>query len=248
MSRRLIALTLATLILVPALAKHDAAAPHLENRSTCSLTGNPDLYGLGIRLGVYFQWLSALITSRLTSANFAGLIKSYVVFLGAIFIAILVLTRTQDSVRTEEMLILLYIFFGGDLVFSPIQPRRGAKVTLSPGFFLGVLLMVGGMGIYSAWFWFAGRNGGFVVREACTSYGFLFAKVDLGRPVVAHAFAAFSVLWTAYIVACVGMYIRMLRMLIAIRGERTVWSVVWTYLVLKPTWDALVGGVNYGMR
>jgi hypothetical protein len=36
----------------------------LDHRDTCGFEGNPDLYGLGIRLGVYFQLFSSFLANH----------------------------------------------------------------------------------------------------------------------------------------------------------------------------------------
>lgn len=36
----------------------------LEIRDTCTVTGNPDLYGLGIRVGVYTQLVSSVLANH----------------------------------------------------------------------------------------------------------------------------------------------------------------------------------------
>ena len=39
----------------------------LTRSELCSIEGNPDLYGLGIRLGIYFQLTSTSLASRLAT-------------------------------------------------------------------------------------------------------------------------------------------------------------------------------------
>ena len=38
----------------------------------CAFDGNTDLYGLGVRLGVYGQWIATLITTVLDPENEAS--------------------------------------------------------------------------------------------------------------------------------------------------------------------------------
>jgi hypothetical protein len=35
----------------------------------CAVTGNLDLYGIGIRIGIYAQWLATLIADLLTPSE-----------------------------------------------------------------------------------------------------------------------------------------------------------------------------------
>lgn len=198
--------------------------PHgqIDEREThqCTIEGNSDLYGLGIRLGVYFQWLSAIITPRLTSSNFAGLLKSFLSFIFAIFIAILVLTAQSASTHPCEVLILQYIVFGGLFIFNGIGGKPGRQIQMKMTGLLG-LIFVGesvAMAAYSSWFWLAGLRGSFLDRSGCHSYGFLFVKVDLYRPAVSHAFAALSIIY------CVWM-----TLLLAIICFMIVRAVVWCF-------------------
>ena len=52
----------------------------LERLDDCGFTGNPDPYGLGIRLGVYFQWISAFIIYRWYSKGGKEPAGDYLVF------------------------------------------------------------------------------------------------------------------------------------------------------------------------
>lgn len=46
------------------LAKRTLIPQQLDRRDPCGFEGNPDLYGLGIRLGIYFQLFSSFLANH----------------------------------------------------------------------------------------------------------------------------------------------------------------------------------------
>ncbi|KAK8252123.1 hypothetical protein IWZ00DRAFT_544161 [Phyllosticta capitalensis] len=76
-------------------------------------TGNGDLYGLGIRLGIYLQWLSSHITHTVSPASAAATHDANSVFLLAILIALTTGTaRPRKWIRAEEAYVVLLIAWG----------------------------------------------------------------------------------------------------------------------------------------
>lgn len=100
------------------LQKHDAQnrdsdTPRLLHRApSCpGFNGNSDIYGLGIRLGVYFQWLASWLTNTL-SPNEAGLSHTAnSIFVLAITIAIAT-SIASDLIKPVEVYVMLLICFG----------------------------------------------------------------------------------------------------------------------------------------
>lgn len=52
------------------------------------LVGNPDLYGLGVRVGLYAQWTATLVTTVLDPANEAALRLLNLVVQTAVFLGL----------------------------------------------------------------------------------------------------------------------------------------------------------------
>src|SRR4051812_25170410 len=71
---------------------HFPAAGMLSYRaspSKCSgFEGNPDLYGLGIRVGVYLQWFSGIIAHSFHADSVPDLLGTNTIFLMALFTAL----------------------------------------------------------------------------------------------------------------------------------------------------------------
>lgn len=62
----------------------------------CSIQGNPDLYGLGIRLGIYFQLIATFVSSRLLPEEVVTVWDTNSIFLLAIFAAVASATSDQS--------------------------------------------------------------------------------------------------------------------------------------------------------
>ncbi|KAH8779810.1 hypothetical protein F5883DRAFT_540606 [Diaporthe sp. PMI_573] len=94
--------------------------------SQCGFDGNPDIYGLGVRLGAYLSWVSITIASTFFPSARKDLLDALVIFSIAFFAAI-ILESLDDETYTVELIIMGYIFFGG-IVTTSIS--LGQDVTL----------------------------------------------------------------------------------------------------------------------
>ncbi|KAH0531251.1 hypothetical protein TsFJ059_000109 [Trichoderma semiorbis] len=159
--------------------------------SQCGFEGNSDLYGLGIRLGIYFQWLSAQLCRLLYKEYVVDLDRAYMIFLAAVFIALLVLTGDADSTYDVEVLILMYILICGPFNFISGQLGEYRSIALVNVEFIVVWPAT----VYSCWFWFVGRESSFLQQPAdCGTYGFVFKQVSLRSHSTISFFRAVSVL------------------------------------------------------
>ena len=104
-------------------------SPHLAARDTCGadISGNSDLYGLGIRVGVYLQWISSLLTNVLIPAEVSDSLDTNSIFLFAVFIAIANASTTSPALRPAEAFIMLQLCFGYLLSVVSVS---GLRVTL----------------------------------------------------------------------------------------------------------------------
>lgn len=153
----------------------------------CGFEGDSDLYGLGIRLGIYMQWLTSFAPTT-DLQKFAVFRETYSIFVFAIFIAILVLTAEKRPTHTAEMLVLAYIIFGGVFITVPADLRKKNSTLLERKGFMaclrhGIILNLFGCAVagYFIWFWHRGMRGGNFLATPCGSHAFLFAKVSLSN-------------------------------------------------------------------
>jgi hypothetical protein len=79
--------------------------------SQCTFPGNPDLYGLGIQVGVYLQWISGFLANCFRADSVQDMLSTNTIFLMALFIALAIIT-TNHTVTAPEVVILLQFCFG----------------------------------------------------------------------------------------------------------------------------------------
>jgi hypothetical protein len=148
---------------------------------SCGFAGNSDIYGLGIPLGLYLQWVSAVHSKRYLASpeSILELTRTDTVFLLAISIATAVLSSGSiGEPRAVEILIMLHIFFGDiyivwydkDVRINHENRQSTAGVTLR-------ITMITCMSVLGVWFWFTGLDK--FVPAPCASFAFLFARVAL---------------------------------------------------------------------
>ena len=88
-------------------------ASALFTREICNgFVGNSELYGLGIRIGIYLQWISSLLTNILLLNGVSDSLDTNSVFLFAVFIAIANATNATGGLHPAEAFIMLQLCFG----------------------------------------------------------------------------------------------------------------------------------------
>ena len=129
-----------------------------ERMSGIGFVGNADFYGLGIRLGVYLQWIAQFLANCFLSAEWKTILGASIAFALALTIAVLLLTFEHECTFTAEIIVIIYIFWGGlivsyygspilDNMGKPIPDRRFVGTNAATA--LPLLLME----IFSLWFW-----------------------------------------------------------------------------------------------
>ena len=157
-----------------------AESPSLSAREppSCGFPGNPDIYGLGIRLGLYLLWTSTILTYELLADEVSSAVDTNVVFFLSVGVATVVLSSQSPHPYIEEIFVLLSIFFGG--FYSLAFPSKADSFSVWGLMLRGYLLLA--MSGYSVWFWFRGIGRMNTQPEGCTAEIFLFARVGLLGP------------------------------------------------------------------
>ncbi|KAK7184393.1 hypothetical protein PSPO01_09427 [Paraphaeosphaeria sporulosa] len=173
--------------------------------AVCKIEGNSDMYGLGIRLGYYFQWYGAILARWLAPSEVKSLAFSTDVFVAATFLALVILTLTDvESLEPVETYIVLLLMFGAYLALVPIyvwrlltacdpywDPTRYPRVNLGAmSANLSFTLLIGVL-VFQYWFWFDRVPD--LDHRSCQQYGFVFGEVRLNSKasVVLHALMYF---------------------------------------------------------
>lgn len=209
---------------------------HDRRDGECGFIGNPDIYGLGIRLGIYLQWIASCISSTyyIRPLDHPGLLDSYLTFNSALLIAIFVLTAQPLTTHAAEIYIVFFMIFNGWSTAFPIH-RRDRKISIRDEFW-----EVGARSaltftlnfiwaIYASWFWIAGVNAVFQ-GTPCGTKVFMFAKVDMS-PGTGGLLAARIIFGAASLLMTMAMSIAVLGGLLTrprIFFSRITESVIWT--------------------
>ena len=155
-------------------SKTFAPFSHHSMTDHCGFSGNPDLYGLGIRLSLYIQSLTVAIVatfisqskynSFLSNTNLSLFISSWVIIL-------------KVSISREARAVELGIFpvlIGSAYAAVAILLKNWN----TPKFLWGSTLTTLGTASYWLWFFWSGLD--VLPTSGCSrDYAFFFAKVDL---------------------------------------------------------------------
>lgn len=142
----------------------------------CGFDGNPDLYGLGVRSGIYIQVVSFFLAAFRLKKESAYLQSSAFVFLFAIFIA-LVRETANRTLRAPEAAILNWL-----VIFQ----LMGVVTLMTNAVSAGTVLRLAMVGFifpayigYNGWFWWVGIDVLPAPPPGCDEYGYMFTKVNL---------------------------------------------------------------------
>lgn len=161
--------------------------------AVCVFDGNTDMYGLGIRIGFYIQWYSAILASWLAPSEVASIRLTINLFIAATFLALLIqVIKNVSNLQIVEIYIILLLTFGYYLFLVPLyiwrlltscnpalDPSRFPLVR--PGRVYSVLsfLLLTAVASFQLWFWFAQVPQ--LSRQGCEEYGFFFARIRLNE-------------------------------------------------------------------
>jgi hypothetical protein len=163
---------------------------HQTSPSQCTFPGNSDHYGLGIRIGIYLQWISGLLANTLHADSVQDMLATNIIFLIALFIALAIITANNTVVATEAIILLQFCFGFLFTVSSTWGFRVSARQLNSVKEYmkrvkfplLGStirLCLASAICAYNVWFGFIGVAK--LSDSVCPPVGFLFAPVDLLR-------------------------------------------------------------------
>jgi hypothetical protein len=84
----------------------------------CSIAGNSDMYGPGIRISFYLQWTSYILAPWIAPSEVPSLRLATSLSIFVTFVA-LVLQVMKDSLHAVEIHIVLLFIFGSNLIIAP---------------------------------------------------------------------------------------------------------------------------------
>lgn len=95
------------------------------NQTLCAqgFQANTDLYGLGLRFGVYTQWISSILSNNFMPADMAVLQKVYLVFCLAVCVTTVVLSIVHACIFSVEIELLYWLYWGGFVCVFASSPN-----------------------------------------------------------------------------------------------------------------------------
>jgi hypothetical protein len=194
----------------------------------CNIPGNPQMYGLGIRIAFYVQWFGLILVQYmderdLPDVRILGLILSSATFLG------LIIEVSENSLQAAEIYIVLLLCMGYFLFMVPYylwkaltccnpywDPLRWTRERQSRIFQAMNFTLLLAISSFATWFWIAFIND---TRDegtpaGCRQSAFFFSEVSLTN----SAYIAFNaLLYFLILLVCIGI------MLIKSGWEVTLW-------------------------
>jgi hypothetical protein len=156
-----------------------------DDHTLCNqgFVGNTDLYGLGIRSGVYMQWLSSMLANNFLSTRRQEIQRIYLVFSLAICLATIIASFSKACVFGMEIIILYWMFWGGYIcVFgsAPCPIRLGSVSSWMRLDWMTVIvyLTLWSMSYHAFWFFWYAYDQSFARMPCGTVHWFIVPVLD----------------------------------------------------------------------
>lgn len=159
----------------------------------CTTDYSLDYYGFGVRLGVYFAWLSSYFANTFLPDEISGTLDTNTIFLLALLVSLFNGTHAHKLFQIDALIVL---HLSSGFLFSSLSiwgyrtlhyQMHGVDAIRMYG---GVgthcrLMLVTAISVYGAWFWGEGVDDGLKIAEdpACSqtyTWFFAFWRVDGG--------------------------------------------------------------------
>ncbi len=158
----------------------------------CTTDYSLDYYGFGVRLGVYFVWLSSYFANTLLPDEISGSLDTNTIFLLALIVSLFNGTLTHTLFQIDGLVVL---HLSSGFLFSCLSIWGYRTLHYQKDGLDGIdnyggvgthcrLILVTAISIYGAWFWGEGVDDGLKIAEdPCSqTYTWFFAywRVDGG--------------------------------------------------------------------
>ncbi|CEL00655.1 hypothetical protein ASPCAL00253 [Aspergillus calidoustus] len=147
---------------------------YVPDPASCSILGDGDVYGIGVRLGYYFAWASGLLAVAFDNSSAVRDARKGVSVISLAIFAILIRNTLNGSFAILEWsLVVPMVMWAPFLILLPrslvdTQDRAGAAFFMCV---MGLVMLV------QPWVWFSRTQQG--RREGCEARTFLYAYFDL---------------------------------------------------------------------
>lgn len=160
---------------------HSTRSQQASRSEECRFAGNPDLYGLGIRLGYYTQALAAWIANFFVLSESKALRSVNTLFMFAMFVALIWISHDPSQTHAIEAFLLLQLLLTIWFVGAKEKSKWSGK-SWGSGLVRMVIREGSAIGIlsYNLWFWWAGLD--HFQETPCGTYIFFATKIRLYGP------------------------------------------------------------------
>ncbi|KAK0725871.1 hypothetical protein B0H67DRAFT_481197 [Lasiosphaeris hirsuta] len=172
----------------------------------CTDRGNPDMYGLGLRVAFYLVWFGNIAAPWYAKTTLPNLRLVLSLFVAGSFLA-LIIQASLASIRAVDVYVTLLLTYGTYYYLVPVfvwrlvvvctpfwDPSRWPRVPPTTLFKRLDLVLMIAVTCFQMWFWTTGVNS-LRNEPGCDEYGFFFSRVPLN--------AALFVAWN--IVVMIGL-------------------------------------------
>lgn len=159
-------ITIPTVLRIPGVPNFGHLVPRTSDHD-CTTELAKDLYGLGVRLGVYLQWFSGWVSNNFVIEEIAGGLDANAIFLFALLISMVSSSKSDAMTLMDGMIMMMLC---GGTIWSVLSlwgyrtcvyRKEGHDAIRRFGGF-GThlrLLLAGGVSWYAIWFWTVGVKG-----------------------------------------------------------------------------------------
>lgn len=169
----------------------------------CTTDRSSDYYGLGVRLGVYFMWVTGWVANISLPDEIAGAMDTNSIFMFALVIAMGRCTITGLISRLDGLILMhlsggtlfsVMSIWGYRTCFYSLQGPKGISNFGGFGTHMRLLLCTT-VSTYGLWFWYFGVHGSLNkgIGACATTYTFFFGKLDVEGGIRIY-----------YIIVCIG--------------------------------------------
>jgi len=140
----------------------------------CSAPGVEELYGLGVRISLYLQYVAVIFASFTRSKEQFDRVRDVALLSGAATAITLFRGTTHLELNALDVQMVCGLYFG-QIVVGLLDMKWP-----NPGFWIRVIILIYfyGFSAFFIWFWFHGLD--VIPRYPCPdTYAFGFSKVDL---------------------------------------------------------------------
>lgn len=158
----------------------------------CTFQGSSDIYGIGVRIGLYTQWVATLLVTLFAPEEEETFRIVNLTINTSIFLGIAVQSTTETN--AVEPIIVLFLMFGSLSSLTGNGMSNSAHVS---GAFRALFYTA--LAAYGCWFWFEGLDK--MVKEGCEAIAFFGpSKVDGWFRSLGKAFSVIGLVVSAWLI------------------------------------------------